>query len=115
MFKIRRKKKNDIDVLEAYEIIVNNLENSQFIIIDVRTPDEYSGGHIENSLNIDIKSKNFPKEIGDLERTNKYLVYCHSGRRSSKAIKLMENMNFTDLKNISGGIVKWKNKGLPLV
>lgn len=114
MFKLRRDKKYDIEVFDALELIENNRDNSEFIIIDVRTPEEYSEERIENSLNINLHSGNFKEEIENFERSNQYLVYCHSGRRSSKAVEIMEKLGFTDVKNLSGGISKWTRKGLPL-
>ena len=45
----------------------------------------------------------------------KYLVYCRSGHRSSNAVKIMIEMGFTDIYNLSGGIRKWKGEGLPLI
>lgn len=114
MFTIRKGKKYDIDIYDALELIENNRDNSEFIIIDVRTPEEYSIYHIENSLNIDLNSDDFLNEIGKLERANTYLVYCHSGRRSSKAVQLMEKLDFINIKNLSGGISRWNKKGLPV-
>lgn len=114
MFTVRKGKKYDIEVDDALELIENNRDNSEFIIIDVRTPEEYSIYRIENSFNIDLNSADFINEIGKLERGKTYLVYCHSGRRSSKAIQMMEKLDFKNLNNLSGGISKWNKKGLPL-
>lgn len=113
MFKIRKNNKNNIKPEKACELIDNN--NEGLIILDVRTPKEYNDSHIENSLNINYKSKNFKEEIEKLDKNNKYIVYCHSGRRSSDAIKIMEKSGFTDLKNISGGIRAWKKNNCPIV
>ena len=115
MFTIRRNNKNDIEPEEAFELIITNKNTDGFVILDVRTPEEYDETHIENSLNINYNSKNFKLEIEKLDKNKKYLVYCHSGRRSSNAIKTMEKSGFEDLKNISGGISKWKKNNLPLI
>ena len=114
MFKIKRNNKNNIKPEEACELINNNNEDS-LVILDVRTPKEYNESHIENSINIDYKSKNFKEEVEKLDKNNRYIVYCHSGRRSSDAIKLMEKSGFIDLKNISGGIRAWKKNKCPIV
>ena len=115
MFTIRRNKKNDIKPEEAFELINANNTTEEFVILDVRTPEEYDKSHIENSQNINYNSKTFKLEIEKLDKNKKYLVYCHSGHRSSNAINIMEISGFTDLKNISGGISKWKKNNLPLI
>jgi rhodanese-related sulfurtransferase len=115
MFTLRRKGKNDITVKIAYELINNQDSNTKLVILDVRSPDEFSEEHIENAENLDYNSKSFKIKVNELDKNKKYLVYCHSGMRSSRAVKEMENLGFTDIKNVSGGIRKWKGNGLPLV
>ncbi len=115
MFNIKRNKKNDIKPEEAFELIKSSKDTDCLVILDVRTPKEYDETHIENSQNINYNSKNFKLEIEKLDKNSKYLVYCHSGRRSSNAMKIMEKSGFTDIKNISGGISKWKKNNLPLI
>jgi rhodanese-related sulfurtransferase len=115
MFTLRRTEKNDITVTIAYELIKNQDSNHKLVILDVRSPGEFSDEHIENAENLDYNSKNFKIKVNELDKNKKYLVYCHSGMRSSRAVKEMEKLGFTDIKNISGGIKKWKRNGLPLV
>ncbi len=115
MFTLERNNKNDIKPEEAFELIIANKNTADFVILDVRTPKEYEETRIENSHNINYNSKTFKLEIEKLDKNKKYLVYCHSGRRSSNAIKIMEKSGFTDLKKISGGISKWKKNNLPVI
>ena len=110
-----RHRNNDIKAENAYEMMNINKSNTTFIILDVRTPEEYSEAHIDNAENIDFNSSTFNEEIEKLDKNNKYLVYCRSGHRSSNAVKLMIKLGFTDLHNLSGGIRKWKKEDLPLV
>ena len=49
------------------------------MILDVRTAEEYSGGHIEGSTNIDVKSESFKEEVGKLDKSKTYLVHCRTG------------------------------------
>jgi rhodanese-related sulfurtransferase len=109
-----KNKIDDIDILEAYDLIVENESNPEFIILDVRTPEEFEENRIETALNIDYRSNTFKDEISKLERNRKYLVYCRSGRRSADAVKIMMELGFNDVKNVKGGITKWINKGLPI-
>ena len=109
-----KKNNNDIEILEAYDLIVENQSNPEFIILDVRRPEEYEESRIENARNIDYNSNNFEEEILKLNKNDKYLVYCRSGRRSSNTLKIMNKLGFNDVKNMKGGITKWINKGLPI-
>jgi rhodanese-related sulfurtransferase len=114
MFGFGKKKNDDITILEAYDLIVENESNPKFILLDVRRPDEFKESRIEKAINIDYTSNNFKDEISKLERNGKYLVYCRSGRRSSNALEIMKDLGFEDVKNMEGGITKWINKGLPI-
>jgi rhodanese-related sulfurtransferase len=115
MFGLRKSRKNDIKAVDAHELINKNLSNLEFVILDVRSPDEYSVAHIDRAENIDYNSQIFKSELNKRDRNKKYLVYCRSGHRSSNAVKIMIELGFTDIHNLSGGIRKWKGEGLPLI
>ena len=78
------------------------------VILDVRTPDEYEEKHIPNSLLIDVKdAQNFVAEIEKLNKSKSYYVYCKAGGRSMMACNIMEQMGFSDVSNLEGGITEW--------
>lgn len=82
-------------------------EEKNIIILDVRTEDEYSSGHIENSILIsvdDIKSK---AESILKEKDQKILIYCRTGNRSNVALKKLKEMGYTNLYDF-GGINSWE-------
>jgi phage shock protein E len=83
-------------------------EGSKYIILDVRTKEEFFEGHIINSLNIDIYNKDFREKINSLDRQKTYFVYCRSGHRSHSAVKFMHNIGFDQVYNLKGGIIEWK-------
>jgi rhodanese-related sulfurtransferase len=85
------------------------------VIIDVRTPDEFAGGHLEGALNIDVQSGDFAAEISQLDPAGDYFVYCRSGNRSGQAISQMSNMGFSSMTN--GGSVANASSisGVPVV
>lgn len=105
----------DITVTQTYELIQSNRGNKDFIIIDIRTPEEFSTGHIENAVLIDYYASNFETEIGKLDRNKKYLIYCRTARRSAAARDIMKEMGFTDLFHMEGGITDWISKNYPVV
>ncbi len=103
----------DITPQEAFDLIQDNLNNPDFVILDVRTPQEFTEGHIENAANIDFYSETFRNELDNLDKTKTYLIYCRSGGRSGKALNMMAELNFMEAYNILGGITQWKAEGLP--
>ena len=105
----------DITPQEASTLIQNNQNNPDFIIIDVRTPEEFAEGHIEDAVNIDFRSETFQDELNKLYKDKTYLVYCRSGVRSRNALDIMAELNFREAYNVLGGILAWKAEGLPTV
>ena len=82
--------------------------------MDVRTPEEYSRGHISNALNIDYYATDFQEQLDKLPRDKEYLLYCRTGNRSGHTLKTMQEMGFRHVYNLRGGISQWNAEGLPL-
>lgn len=85
------------------------------MVLDVRTPEEYSDGHLERATLIDFYSADFAAQIAELDRDTPYLLYCRSGNRSGQARTLMEELGFTDVADVEGGMVSWVEGGHPTV
>jgi rhodanese-related sulfurtransferase len=100
----------DLNVLEFSQKITE----SGVVILDVRTPDEVAEGFIDGALVIDFQDSNFESEIASLNKDVTYAVYCRSGNRSGKAIKIMQDGGFPNLFNLDGGILDWVEAGMPL-
>lgn len=117
MFKRNRStiksKVKDISPSEAQDLIQNNKDNPSFLLLDVRTPEEFQQSHLNGAKLIDFYANNFTKEIMELDKSKKYLIYCRTGVRSSKTMKLMEKAGFKEVYNLSGGITRWNKSGLP--
>jgi rhodanese-related sulfurtransferase len=105
--------KLNISTEQTGKMIIENKENRSFIIIDVRTPAEYSAGYIQGAENIDIKAENFSEKIDSLNKNNTYLVYCQRGGRSAKALDIMLSKGFNSVYNMLGGFKKWKEENRP--
>ncbi len=105
----------DITPQEAFTLIQNNQDNPDFVIIDVRTPEEFGAGHIENAVNIDFYSEAFRDMLNALDKNKTYLIYCRSGGRSGNALNIMAELDFTEVYNMSGGIIAWDAEELPTV
>jgi thioredoxin 1 len=83
-------------------------------LVDVRTEEEYAEGHLNRSLNIDIRSADFDVKIGKLDKAKPVFVYCRSGGRSSSAAEKLVELGFTEIYNMDGGITKWESAGKPV-
>ena len=87
------------------------IADNQTIILDVRTSDEYIGGHIPNAINIDVNRAGFLYEADEkLTKDKTIAVYCHGGVRSRKAASLLCSRGFSVI-NLDGGITEWRNAG----
>ncbi|GGF09877.1 hypothetical protein GCM10011383_21360 [Hymenobacter cavernae] len=87
------------------------MQQPDVVVLDVRTPDEYAGGHLQNARNLDFKAPDFPTQIAHLDTTKTYVLYCASGNRSGKAMAMMQQQGFRKVVN-AGGFKTLKDSGL---
>ncbi len=99
---------------EALALIRSNAGNRNFMILDIRTPGEYSGGHIPNSMLLDYHSPGFRDSLASLDRDKTYFIYCRSGNRTGRAVDIMKELGFTRVYELRGGIKSWLSSGLIL-
>ena len=105
----------DITLEEAFALMEDNRYDENFVIIDVRTPEEYAGGHIEKAINMDYYSETFADELDQLDKEKTYLIYCRTDQRSGEALDMMAELGFREVYNMLGGIVRWEEVKLPTV
>ncbi len=100
---------------KAHTLIQQHKDDPNFVILDVRTPQEFQSGHIQGAINIDFYAPDFPQQLDKLDKSKVYVLYCRSGNRSSKTVPLMKKLGFQTVYEIQGGIKAWSARGLPLV
>ena len=105
----------DITPREAFELIQKRQGSADFEIIDVRTPEEFDGGHIENATLINYYAADFEAQIERLDKDRTYVIYCRSGGRSAGARETMRELGFREVHNVLGGIIRWTEEGFPVV
>jgi len=98
-----------VKVPAAQRLIANQPD---IIVLDVRTSKEYSAGHISGSKHIDFYQEDFADKLSQLDKSAVYLLHCKSGGRSSKALKVMQNLGFGSVYHLDGGFDAWKEAGL---
>ena len=73
---------------------------NDYYLIDVRTPEEFKSGYLEDAINIEWQNiKNLSKEI---KQDDKIYLYCRSGNRSGKAADILINLGYKNVKNVGG-------------
>ena len=86
-------------------------EDTNAIILDVRTESECNEGIIPNAINIDIyKGQGFIYQLEELDKTKNYYVYCKAGSRSAQACQIMNQLGFQNTYNLLGGFMNWKGE-----
>ena len=83
------------------------------VVLDVRTAQEYTQGHVPGAVNVDISDPQFKEKVEALDKSKTYLVHCAKGVRSARAAKIMSPMGF-DLLDYHGGFDEWKKSGKPV-
>jgi len=93
---------------EAYRCLLNH---KNITILDVRSLEEFEEeGYLSNAKLIPLNKLN--KKLNKLNKNKKILVYCHSGRRSGIASKLLSEHGFNVL-DVQGGMTAWIDQELP--
>ena len=84
-------------------------QETGYIILDVRRPDEFAAGHIPNAINVPNETIG-TDEIPELPDKNRLImVYCRSGRRSKEASEKLVKLGYTNIVEF-GGILGWKGE-----
>ena len=87
------------------------VEDTNVIIMDVRTPEEVSEGYIKGtSVFLNFYDPEFDNKISGLDKNKTYIIYCRSGSRSSKAGKKLIEKGFKKVHNLEGGISGWNGE-----
>lgn len=91
------------------EVVTMMAQETGYIILDVRLPDEFAAGHIPNAINVpneSIGTSDIP-ELPDKDQL--IMVYCRSGRRSKEAAEKLVKLGYTNIVEF-GGILDWKGE-----
>lgn len=92
-------------------VAMMNRENA--VVVDVRTDKEYEEGHINEALHIPLGL--LSDRLGELQAHKEapLIVACRSGSRSAQACSILKKQGFTQVNNLSGGMLAWGNANLP--
>lgn len=90
-------------------------DTAKIQLLDVRTPEEYAAGHINEAINIDVNDSTFLQRAeASLQKQKPIAAYCRSGKRSAHAASLLAKQGYTVI-NLLGGIIAWQEDKRPIV
>ncbi|MBU3742017.1 MAG: rhodanese-like domain-containing protein [Candidatus Kapabacteria bacterium] len=101
----------DISVDETASMI---RADTNVVLVDVRTADEYASGHLHNSRLMDYYKPGFHRALQTLPRNKDVILYCRSGRRSAEAKHFLDSIGYTRVYNMAGGIIAWNEHHYPV-
>ena len=90
------------------------IANGPVQLVDVRTPGEFKGGHLEGSVNIDWSAADYEAAFAKLDPKVPVLLYCQAGGRSEQALEHLREKGY-QVQHLEGGFSSWTSAGLPAV
>jgi rhodanese-related sulfurtransferase len=83
------------------------------LVIDIRTPREWSAGHLSDSINLPLSQ--LQQRLQEVPRDRRIAVHCAGGYRSSIAVSILNLYGITNLSELAGGITAWEAAKLPVI
>ena len=103
---------NSVKTIKSQEVKALVEAEQDLLILDVRTPEEYASGHLQNALLLNKNDAAFEAKIGELDRNKTYMVYCAKGGRSADAARIMKELGFTKIYDATEGFESLKQAGI---
>ena len=103
----------EISVISDVQFI--EIQDTDYILVDVRTTEEYELGHIQDAINFDYYSESFQKEILSLDKSASIVLYCRTKNRSTKTANYLKENGYKEIAVLEGGITSWIKNGNDLV
>ena len=95
----------NVEVVSVQQM--NDLLKSEDVqLIDVRTPEEFSSGHINGAENVTYDA-DFAEKLAKLDKSQPIAVYCNKGGRSAKSAALLKEAGFKEIYDLDGGLSAW--------
>ncbi len=99
----------EVDPMEITALqLQDRLKTNHLQLVDVREPHEWEICHIDGAQLIPLKE--IEGRSPELNRDNEIILYCKGGVRSMKALKVLQEQGFSNLKSLRGGITAWSNE-----
>ena len=103
----------EINIISDAQYI--EIQDTDYILVDVRTLEEYESGHIQDAVNFDFYSESFQNDILSLDNSVPIVLYCRTQNRSTKTANYLKENGYKEITVIAGGITSWVKNGNDLV
>ena len=103
----------DIKVISDSQF--TEIQHADYILVDVRTAEEYESGHIQDAVNFDFYSESFQNDILSLDKSASIVLYCRTQNRSTKTANYLKENGYKEIAVLEGGITSWVKNGNDLV
>ena len=103
----------DINVISDTQFI--EIQDTDYILVDVRTIEEYESGHIQDAVNFDFYSESFQNDILTLDKSSSIILYCRTQNRSTKTANYLKENGYKEITVLVCGITSWVKNGNDLV
>ena len=103
------------DIKEMSDAQFTEIQDTDYILVDVRTAEEFESGHIQDALNFDFYSESFDNDILTLDKSSSIILYCRTQNRSTKTANYLKENGYKEITVLVGGITSWVKNGNDLV
>ena len=103
----------EINIISDAQYI--EIQDTDYILVDVRTGEEYESGHIQDAVNFNFYSESFQNDILSLDKSASIVLYCRTQNRSTKTANYLKENGYKQITVIVGGITSWVKNGNDLV
>ena len=90
------------------------MNHEKGVLVDVREPDEYRGGHIPNALNLPLSGLAAGLKQIEKHMARPLIICCRTSQRSARAAVALRKHGFASVQVLAGGITAWQHENLPV-
>lgn len=98
----------NVPAISVDELQAKMLDPKAFFLLDVREPSEFESNHISGATLIPLGA--LRTRLNEIPKDKTIIVYCRSGARSARGAALLKDNGYTNVLNLTGGILAWQNK-----
>lgn len=99
---------------EFKSMLEHKQDADDFILLDIRTPQEFAKGRISGAMLIDYYGGDFVERLKKLDRNKTYLIYCRSGNRTGRSLAIFKRLGFGQVYHLESGLIGWAKERYPL-
>jgi len=100
--------------IAASPYLIERVKNNDWMLIDVRSPDDFDKGHIPGAIN--MPHDNINDYLDDLagHKNKPIIIYCRSGNKAQLAMKILQDLDFSEVMHLEGDMLGWNAANMPI-